>query len=83
MPSGESHRTPAAPVDATPAAAFSADGVAAAVKAIQQQQIQYREFCRRIAQAGCVAYIVSLAGRRAVYYGRTGDSYVELFPKAA
>src|ERR1700733_15027775 len=58
LPSGESHR---------PAAAFSADGVAAAVKAIQQQQIQYREFCRRIAQAGCVAYIVSLAGRRAVY----------------
>ncbi len=83
LPSGESHRTPAAPVDATPAAAFSADGVAAAVKAIQQQKIQYREFCERIAQAGCVAYMVSLAGRRAVYYGRTGDSYVELFPKAA
>ncbi len=83
LPSGESHRVPAAAVDAIPATAFAADGVAAAVRAIQQQKIQYREFCERIAQAGCVGYMVSLAGRRAVYYGRTGDSYVEPFPSAA
>ena len=83
LPSGKSHRVPAAPVRATPALAFAADGVAAAVRAIQQQKIQYREFCERIAQAGCVGYIVSMAGRRAVYYGRTGDSYVEPFPAAA
>jgi len=83
LPSGESHRVPAAPIQATPAPAFAADGVAAAVRAIQQQKIQYREFCERIAQAGCVGYIVSMAGRRAVYYGRTGDSYVEPFPAAA
>jgi hypothetical protein len=30
----------------TPAATFTADGVAAAVRAIQQQ-IKYREFCER------------------------------------
>jgi uncharacterized protein YbcV (DUF1398 family) len=83
LPSGESHRIPAAPVEATPALAFTAAGVAAAVRAIQQRQIQYREFCERIAQAGCVGYMVSLAGRRAVYYGRCGDSYVEPFPAAA
>jgi uncharacterized protein YbcV (DUF1398 family) len=83
LPSGESYRVPAVPMQATPAPAFAADGVAAAVRAIQQQKIQYREFCERIAQAGCVGYIVSMAGRRAVYYGRTGDSYVEPFPAAA
>jgi uncharacterized protein YbcV (DUF1398 family) len=83
LPSGESQRLPAAKVDATPAAIFAADGVAAAVRAIQQRKIKYREFCGRIAQAGCVGYIVSLAGRRAVYYGRTGESYVEPFPSAA
>jgi uncharacterized protein YbcV (DUF1398 family) len=83
LPSGESHRVPAAQVDATPAAAFAADSVAAAVRAIQQKKIQYREFCERIALAGCVGYMVSLAGRRAVYYGRTGDSYVEPFPATA
>lgn len=83
LPSGESHRVPAAHLDALPASVFAADGVAAAVRAIQNRQIQYREFCERIAQAGCVGYLVSLAGRRAVYYGRSGDSYVEPFPAAA
>jgi uncharacterized protein YbcV (DUF1398 family) len=74
LPSGESHRVPAATIQATPAPAFAADGVAAAVRAIQQQKIQYREFCERIAQAGCVGFIVYMAGRRAVYYGRTGET---------
>jgi len=59
---------------------FSAEGVEKAVRAIQGQEIGYREFCRRIADAGCVGYFVSLAGRRAVYYGRTGDEHVEWFP---
>jgi uncharacterized protein YbcV (DUF1398 family) len=61
---------------------FSAEGVEKAVRAIQRQEIPYREFCRRIADAGCVGYFVSLAGRRAVYYGRTGDEHVEWFPGA-
>ena len=82
LPTGESHRVAAAEVEATPPSAFTADGVAAAVKAIQHRKIAYREFCERIAQAGCVGYMVSLAGRRAVYYGRSGDSYVEPFPAA-
>lgn len=80
LPTGESHRVQAARIEAIPPAAFAAAGVAAAVREIQQQRIKYREFCERIARAGCVGYIVSLAGRRAVYYGRTGDSYVEPFP---
>jgi uncharacterized protein YbcV (DUF1398 family) len=82
LPTDQSHRVPAANVDTTPPQVFSAEGVAAAVKAIQGQEIKYREFCERIAAAGCVGYIVSLAGRRAVYYGRTGDNYVEPFPAA-
>jgi uncharacterized protein YbcV (DUF1398 family) len=83
LPSGESYRVDARHVQATPAPEFAANGVEAAVRAIQQQEIQYREFCERIIKAGCVGYMVSLAGRRAVYYGRTGDSYVEPFPNGA
>jgi uncharacterized protein YbcV (DUF1398 family) len=83
LPSGESHRVQAAQIEAVPAMVFTADDVAAAVRAIQTRQIKYREFCERIAQAGCVGYMVSLTGRRAVYYGRSGDSYVEPFPAAA
>jgi uncharacterized protein YbcV (DUF1398 family) len=82
LPSGESKRTAAVPVEAAPAQTFLAHKVAAAVKAIQQNKLQYRGFCERIVEAGCVGYMVSLAGRRAVYYGRTGDSYVEPFPNA-
>ncbi len=67
---------------ASAATKFSAEGVEKAVRAIQRQEIGYREFCRRIADAGCVGYFVSLAGRRAVYYGRTGDEHVEWFPGA-
>lgn len=83
LPSGESHRVEAGPIAVAPANDFAADGVQAAVRAIQQQKIEYREFCERIARAGCVGYIVSLAGRRAVYYGRSGESYVEPFPSRA
>jgi uncharacterized protein YbcV (DUF1398 family) len=63
-----------------PAEAFSAEGVNAAVRASQSGAIRYGEFCARIAAAGCVGYVVTLAGKRAVYYGRTGDSHTEWFP---
>lgn len=33
--------------------------------------------------AGCAGYLVSLPGRRVVYYGRTGETHVELIPAAA
>ena len=82
MPGGETDMRPAHEVKTVPANAFSAAGVDAAVRAIQRQEIQYREFCERIARAGCVGYMVSLAGRRAVYYGRTGETHVEMFPGA-
>lgn len=82
LPNGESHVVPHAWATHAPAETFSAAGIEAAVRAVQAKQIQYKEFCARIGAAGCVGYVVSLAGRRAVYYGRTGDSYVEPFPAA-
>jgi len=63
-----------------PARAFSAGGVEAAVRAIQTRRIKYREFCELIAAAGCVGYLVTLTGARAIYYGRDGDEHVERFP---
>lgn len=82
LPDGTSHVVAAKPLRGTPAQTFAPTGVAAAVRAVQAQQIRYNEFCDRIAAAGCVGYFVSMAGRRAVYYGRGGDSYVEPFPGA-
>jgi uncharacterized protein YbcV (DUF1398 family) len=40
----------------------------------------YERFCRKVAAAGCAGYMVSFSGRRALYYGRTGETHVELFP---
>jgi hypothetical protein len=40
----------------------------------------YKGFCEKVLAAGCAGYIVSLAGRRAVYFGRTAETHVELFP---
>ena len=80
MPNGESVVTKAHEVDGVAPATFSADGVAAAVKAIQRGEINYAAFCERIVAAGCVGYVVSLAGQRAIYSGRSGDCYVERIP---
>ncbi len=82
MPDGSSAVLKAHDISAPIAEAFSAEGVETAVSAIQAGQIKYRQFCNRIAEAGCVGYLVSLVGRRAVYYGRTGDAHVEYFPPA-
>ncbi len=83
LPDGTSHRVAATSIAATPASAFSPEGVTAAVRSIQAGRIKYGEFCRQIMAAGCVGYLVSMAGRRAVYYGRTGEIHVEPFPQAA
>lgn len=82
LPNGESEVVDGHRVGVAPAQEFSAPGVDTAVRAIQAGKIQYRTFCERIARAGCVGFIVSLAGQRAVYYGRSGDSHVEWFPGA-
>ena len=34
----------------------------------------------KVLAAGCVGYIVSIVGRRAVYFGRSAETHVELFP---
>lgn len=81
MPDGSFEITPSRPTRLA-AAEFDARGVKAAVRAIQRGEIQYLEFCERIAAAGCAGYFVSLAGKRATYYGRTTDTYVEWFPGA-
>jgi uncharacterized protein YbcV (DUF1398 family) len=40
----------------------------------------YKGFCAKVAGAGCAGYLVSLLGRRVLYYGRTGETHTEYFP---
>lgn len=83
LPDGRSHRLACSPLAAAPVETFSQAAVSAAIRAIQGGRSTYKDFCRDIAAAGCVGYLVSLPGARAVYYGRSGETFVEPFPRAA
>ena len=54
--------------------------VQSAIGAIQHQELGYADFLQRIFAAGITDYFVYLAGRRAVYVDRTGESHIERFP---
>lgn len=79
---GPSVRLSTAPFGGEIGRTFSAADVEAAVRASQAGQITCATFCQRIAAAGCVAYEVSMVGRRVVYWGRTSESHTEYFPGA-
>jgi uncharacterized protein YbcV (DUF1398 family) len=70
----------------------SARGVAAAFDATEIERLvrwaqanpsdySYVAFCEKAKDAGCAGYLVSFLGRRVVYFGRTGETHVEHFPK--
>jgi uncharacterized protein YbcV (DUF1398 family) len=65
------------------AARFSSDGVAACVREAQANgpDYTYRRFCEKVKGFGCAGYLVSFLGRRVLYYGRTAETHVELFPR--
>jgi uncharacterized protein YbcV (DUF1398 family) len=71
-------------LDEPPAIAqqFSAAGVQAAIKDIQQSRIQYADFLRRIMAAGVTDYMVYIDGKKAIYNSRDGDFHIERFPSS-
>ena len=78
---GETHVVAIALTDAPDIAEeLDISGVKDALVAIQNGKIHYGEFLTRIMQAGVTDYGVWLRGRKAIYFGRTGDFYVENFP---
>jgi len=66
------------------AATFDQDAIRAAIREAQANapDYSYPGFCAKVKRAGCVGYIVSFPGRRAVYLGRTAEAHVEHFPGA-
>lgn len=65
------------------AAAFDSLGVEALVRWAQanDSDYSYSAFCEKVKDAGCAGYLVSFLGRRVLYYGRTAETHVELFPQ--
>lgn len=61
---------------------FDAAALQSAIRAAQTGApgYTYAGFCHQAAQAGCAGYLVSLPGRRVLYFGRSGETHVEHFP---
>ncbi len=81
MPNGESYVEAIEHRPVHPAADFSAAGVQAAIRRVQAGEILYPEFSDLVRNAGCVYYIVYLAGKQVIYFGRNGDCHIERFPQ--
>ena len=84
MSDGSSFELPMHKHDATVAKTFDTTVVQAAIKEAQQNVVgyTYKGFCEKVMQAGCAGYIVSFLGKRVLYYGRTAETHVELFPQS-
>jgi uncharacterized protein YbcV (DUF1398 family) len=80
LPGGEVVEVPANDPDRAISAAFDASRVESAVRQSQAGTHTYRDFCEKVMAAGCSGYLVSLLGRRVVYFGRTAETHVEHFP---
>jgi len=82
LPDGDSIELGTHKIDTAVAPAFDARQVHAAIKEAQMSApgYTYKGFCNKVAAAGCAGYMVSILGRRVLYYGRTGETHVEHFP---
>ncbi|RYE71554.1 MAG: DUF1398 domain-containing protein [Oxalobacteraceae bacterium] len=83
LPDGDNVELAMAPSSGAVAATFESAQVEALVRWAQADgpDYSYAAFCERVKAAGCAGYLVSFLGRRVVYYGRTAETHVELFPQ--
>ena len=83
LPDGDSLVLPIHDYAGPVSACFDADGVERLVRWAQSGDpgYSYPAFSEQAKQAGCAGYLVSFPGRRVVYYGRTAETHVELFPQ--
>ena len=84
MPNGEAIELEVEPTPTTVAESFDASVVKEALLEAQALApgYTYKGFCARLTAAGCAGYMVSLLGRRVLYYGRAGETHTEYFPGA-
>jgi uncharacterized protein YbcV (DUF1398 family) len=80
LPTGESVEFMNLKTPGAVAPSFDAQIVAENVRKSQAQAQTYREFSENVKNAGCAGYLVTLLGKRVVYFGRTGETHIELIP---
>jgi uncharacterized protein YbcV (DUF1398 family) len=82
QPGGEALELETARLSVPVAESFAAAVVTDAIREAQRMVpgYSYKKFCAKVMGAGCAGYLVSLLGKRVVYYGRTGEIHTEYFP---
>ncbi|KRB80773.1 hypothetical protein ASE00_17255 [Sphingomonas sp. Root710] len=82
LPSGESVELSANRIDAVIGERLDVIALRAAITEAQANgpDYSYARFSMKAMTAGCAGYLVSFSGRRALYWGRTGETHVEHFP---
>jgi uncharacterized protein YbcV (DUF1398 family) len=82
MPNSETLELKTEPTPMPVAESFDASVVREAIREAQMlvPGYTYKGFCAKVAGAGCAGYVVSLLGRRVLYYGRTCETHTEYFP---
>lgn len=80
LPSGASYAVAVHAPEAPVGDGFDADAIVDAIRGSQQGVVKYPEFMERAVHAGCVGYVVWIAGRHVAYFGRRGEVHVERFP---
>lgn len=83
LPDGEAATLPTHPYGGQVNATFVATKIEALVRWAQSGDpaYSYPAFSEQAKDAGCAGYLVSFPGRRVVYYGRTAETHIELFPQ--
>jgi len=81
-PDGETLELKTPPTTVAVIERFDAGRVKAAIREAQELApgYTYKSFCNKVTGAGCAGYIVSLLGKRVLYYGRTAETHTEYFP---
>lgn len=79
LPVGTSHAFALPVPDLAIPQTFEAQALRSAIRAAQRGEIMYPEFLRLSMADGCVGYIVWIAGRNVSYFGRRGETHVEVF----
>lgn len=83
LPDGDSVVLENRPSEGAIAAQFDQPGVSAQIKWAQANppEYSYAAFSKNVKALGCAGYIVSFLGKPVLYFGRTAETHVELFPR--
>ena len=60
---------------------FNKEAIVLAIRGAQSDTVRYPEFLKLTMSAGCVGYMVWIAGKHVSYFGRAGEVHAEYFPK--